>query len=131
LYLLEQKSDYVMYTGARFEPTTLWTRASAIYTITILMVCDFFCVRLFYLQGRACRYLPCNTWSPPRVNFINILRKNFSFKSALHSFSLVTFWVCNSFFGKKIFAQKSHVNCWWNWHLSGHDAKQRKEGDWK
>jgi len=31
----------------------------------------------------------------PRVNFINILFDNFSYKSAMHSFSLVTFWLCN------------------------------------
>jgi len=29
------------------------------------------------------------------VNFINILHKNFLYKSALRSFSLVTFWLCN------------------------------------
>jgi hypothetical protein len=29
------------------------------------------------------------------VNFINILRHNFLYKSALHSFSLVTLWLCN------------------------------------
>jgi len=32
----------------------------------------------------------------PEVNFINILLENFLYKNAcLHSFSLVTFWLCN------------------------------------
>jgi len=31
----------------------------------------------------------------PEVDFINILRCNFSYKSALRSFSLVTFLICN------------------------------------
>jgi len=39
------------------------------------------------------------------INFINILRIHFSYKSALRSFSLVTFWLPN-FFGAKISAKK-------------------------
>jgi len=31
----------------------------------------------------------------PTVNFINVLRTNFSSESALSSFSLITFWLCN------------------------------------
>jgi len=31
----------------------------------------------------------------PGVNFINILSANFSYKSTLHSFSLITVWPCN------------------------------------
>ncbi len=50
------------------------------------------------------------------VDFINILRGNFSYESALRSFSLITFWLCY-FFGAKILAPKSRVKCWWNWHL--------------
>jgi len=34
------------------------------------------------------------------VNFINILRKPFSYKSVLRSFSLVTVWLCNVLVGK-------------------------------
>jgi len=31
----------------------------------------------------------------PGVNFINILHAPFSYKSALHSFSIITVWLCN------------------------------------
>jgi len=47
----------------------------------------------------------------PGVNFINILRTNFLFKSALRSLFLVTFWLWN------FLAKKAWVKCWWNWHL--------------
>jgi len=50
---------------------------------------------------------------PPGVNFINILLSPFSYESVLHSFSLVTVWLCN-FFGARILAQKLLVKCLWN-----------------
>ncbi len=53
------------------------------------------------------------------VNFINILIKPFSYESAFHSFSLVTFWLCN-FFGSKILTQKVCIKCCWNWHMGTH-----------
>jgi len=43
----------------------------------------------------------------PGFNFINILRMNFSYKSALHSFSLVTFWLCN-FLTQKHWCKVTH-----------------------
>jgi len=45
----------------------------------------------------------------PGVNFINILGEIFSYKSTLHSFYLMTVWLCN-FFGKIISAQKLLLN---------------------
>jgi len=41
------------------------------------------------------------------VNFINILHTNFSYSSALHSFSLITVWLCN-FWQKNIGAKAAH-----------------------
>jgi len=60
------------------------------------------------------------------VNFIKILWDNFLYESALHSFSLVTFWLCNFLaqkywcknIGSKILVQKANVKCCWNWHLN-------------
>ncbi len=46
---------------------------------------------------------------------LHFTRKCFA-QSALHTFSLVMFWLCN-FFGVKTLAQKVHINSWWNWHL--------------
>jgi len=44
------------------------------------------------------------------VNFINISRTNFSYESALHSFSLATFWLWRKY--KSTFVQKNgHVKC--------------------
>jgi len=45
------------------------------------------------------------------VNFINILRAIFSYKSALLSYSLITVWLCN-LLAKSILAQKLLVKCW-------------------
>jgi len=39
------------------------------------------------------------------INFTNILLKNFSNESDLHSVSLVTFWLCN-FLANRILVQK-------------------------
>jgi len=50
----------------------------------------------------------------PGINFINILHVTFLYKSALQSFSLITFWLCN-FFGKRILSKKPLVKCRWNW----------------
>jgi len=48
--------------------------------------------------------------SRPGVNFINLLHARFSYKSALRSFSLITFWQ------KKHFPMKNaRLKCWWNW----------------
>ena len=44
------------------------------------------------------------------VNFINISCTSFWYESALISFSLVMFWLCN------FLAKKSFVKCWWKWH---------------
>ncbi len=54
--------------------------------------------------------------SAPGINFINILPLNFSYKSALCSFPLVMFWLCE-IFGAKILVQKLSIKCWWKWHL--------------
>jgi hypothetical protein len=57
----------------------------------------------------------------PAVNFINILGANFLYQSALTSFFLLTFWLCN------FLTQKAQVKCWWNWHLGEsavHDLDQ-------
>jgi len=44
----------------------------------------------------------------PGVNFINILRRHFSYESAF----------CLSITREKDFCMKNaHVKCWWNWHL--------------
>jgi len=40
----------------------------------------------------------------------------FLYKSALRSFSLVMFWLCN-FLAKRYLQKKACLNCWWNWHL--------------
>ncbi len=48
------------------------------------------------------------------VNFINILLAAFLYESVLHSFSLITIWLCK-FFGAKILVQKLLIKCWWNW----------------
>jgi len=78
------------------------------------------------------------------VNFINILRANFLYQSALSSFSLVTFWLCDlkkaaqlTFVRQKITKQcfrfeiflcqnigkKTCVKCWWNWLQFGTNPK--------
>jgi len=41
------------------------------------------------------------------VNFINILQAHFLYESALHSFSLVTFWLYN--FGAKFFYKNVRI----------------------
>jgi len=41
------------------------------------------------------------------VNFINILREYFLYKSALRSFSLVKFWLWQKDFGERILAKKA------------------------
>jgi len=51
--------------------------------------------------------------STPGVDSINILHAIFLYKSALSSFSLVTFCLCDFF--AKIYQQKKRVKCWWNW----------------
>jgi len=50
----------------------------------------------------------------PLVNFNIIVRKHFLYKSASHSFSLITVRIF--IFGAKILAQNASVKCWWNWH---------------
>jgi len=60
------------------------------------------------------RYRRSGHLQHPGVNFTNILLTTFLLKSVLHSFSLMTVWLCNFFF-KRIFAQKLLVKCWWNW----------------
>jgi len=52
------------------------------------------------------------------VNFINIFSIRFLYESALRSFSLVTFWLCN-FFGKRILTEKSRLKYWWNCRTPG------------
>ncbi len=49
----------------------------------------------------------------PRVNFINILRVNFSYKSLLSSFSLLRVWLWTNFHTKN-----ARVKQWWNWLLA-------------
>jgi len=51
------------------------------------------------------------------VNFINILHTDFSYESALCSFSLVTFWPWQKDFGQKstCIQKKCALKCWWNW----------------
>jgi len=61
----------------------------------------------------------------PGVHFINILRANFLYESALGNDSLVTFWLC-VFFGAKILAQKVRVKCWYSW-----DLPWREEPSWR
>jgi len=51
-----------------------------------------------------------NYANSPGVNIIKILSEPFLCKSVLHSFSLITVWLCN-FFGKKILAQELLVKC--------------------
>jgi len=52
----------------------------------------------------------------PLVNFINILRARFSYKSELSSFSLITVIV-----GAKISCKNARVKRKWNWLLlTGH-----------
>ncbi len=50
----------------------------------------------------------------PRVNFINILRLHFSYKSLLSSFSLLRVWLKTNFCTKNM-----GVKHWRNWHLNG------------
>jgi len=59
---------------------------------------------IFPLLGKAAHKMLLAK-STPGVNFINILRKNFSYKIALRSFSLVTHWLCS------FLAQKQHLTC--------------------
>jgi len=55
------------------------------------------------------------------VNFIYILRVNFSYESDSGSFSLVTFWHSNyvkiSCSLKHFCTKNSRLKCWWNLHL--------------
>jgi len=48
------------------------------------------------------------------INVTNILRLAFLYKNVVHSFSLLTVWLCN-FSDERILAQKLLLKCWWNW----------------
>jgi len=52
-------------------------------------------------------------WTTHCVNFINILRSHFSYKSLLNSFSLLRFWLWTNLRTKNV-----HIKCWWNWLLA-------------
>jgi hypothetical protein len=60
-------------------------------------------------------------------NFINILWVHFLYESALHSFSLVTSWLCNFFVAQK-YLKKASIICWWNWHVNGKILISRTNG---
>ncbi len=46
-------------------------------------------------------------WLTAWVDFINIFHAHFSYESKLHSFSLITVWLCK-FWQKNIFAEAAH-----------------------
>jgi len=58
----------------------------------------------FYLQN-------VNT---PGVNFINVFRAHFSYKSLLSSFSLRSY-IRLCVFGTKFVQKTREKKCWWNW----------------
>ncbi len=55
-------------------------------------------------------------FTKPGVNFTNILRDAFSYKSIVCSFSLFTVKLCN-ILAEEISSQKVLVKCGWNWLL--------------
>jgi hypothetical protein len=62
--------------------------------LTFDWITQYFVLQTTELTGS--RFLSsCAALKKQGVNFINILRAHYSYKSALHNFSLVTFWLCN------------------------------------
>ncbi len=49
------------------------------------------------------------------INFINILRTNFSYEHCFGSFSLAT--LRNKSCRNNVHLKNLYVKCWWNWHL--------------
>jgi len=64
----------------------------------------------------ACKMLVKST---PGVNFTNILKAAFAYKSIFEAFLYLQFGFV-IFVGKRILAQKLLVKCWWNWHRVTH-----------